>query len=225
MSMRTEDDAGTAGQQDLHDAGVARHRRRRGAERLAAVQRSTLASKEQSQAVEARADGRGRRAAARGAARPRRAGQRDASTAPGTTAQIGNVCVTNVPGSQVPLYLRGAQMQAYYSLGPVYDNAGPIHLVVSYLGKIYLSVTTCREIMPDLSFYIECLRNSLTELADETLGPDERRVLATPSNPPAKKVTKRAVKKNATASSARTRARSDGAGRPPARRPRDREVR
>ena len=36
-----------------------------------------------------------------------------------------------MPGSQVPLYLCGAQMQAYYSLGPVYDNAGPIHLVVT----------------------------------------------------------------------------------------------
>ena len=84
--------------------------------------------------------------------------------AAGTTAQIGNVCVTNVPGSQVPLYLCGAPMQAYYSLGPVYDNAGPIHLIVSYLGKIYLSVTTCREIVPDIEHYVDCLRTSWAEL-------------------------------------------------------------
>ena len=76
----------------------------------------------------------------------------------GITAQIGNVCVTNVPGSQAPLYLRGYQMLAYYSLGPVYDNAGPIHLIVSYLGKIYLSVTSCREIVPDIERYVDCLQ-------------------------------------------------------------------
>jgi hypothetical protein len=55
-------------------------------------------------------------------------------------------------------------MEAYYSLGPVYDNAGPIHVIVSYLGKIYLSVTTCREIVPDIEHYVECLRASWDEM-------------------------------------------------------------
>jgi len=93
-----------------------------------------------------------------------------AMNAEGVTAQIGNVCVTNVPGSQVPLYLCGAEMQAYYSLGPVYDNAGPIHLVVSYHGKIYLSVTTCREIVPDIEAYVGSLRRSWEELRAATVG-------------------------------------------------------
>ena len=85
------------------------------------------------------------------------------------TSVMGNVCVTNVPGSQVPLYLCGARMDSYYGLGPVYDYAGPIHLVVSYLGKIHLSVTSCHEHIPDLEFYIQCLERSLAELDEATI--------------------------------------------------------
>ena len=107
--------------------------------------------------------------------------------AAGTTAQIGNVCVTNVPGSQVPLYLCGAPMQAYYSLGPVYDNAGPIHLIVSYHGKIYLSVTTCREIVPDIEHYVDCLRTSWAEV--RALAPDEPKPARPPKKAPARKRT------------------------------------
>ena len=101
---------------------------------------------------------------------------------------IGNVCVTNVPGSQVPLYLRGARMEAYYGLGPVYDHAGPIHLVVSYVGRIYLGVTSCRELVPDMAFYIDCLGRSLAELeaaAEAALAPPRK--AARPRTTPAKK--------------------------------------
>jgi diacylglycerol O-acyltransferase / wax synthase len=94
-----------------------------------------------------------------------------AQGAPFITAQTGNVCVTNVPGSQVPLYLHGAQMLSYYALGPVYDNTGPIHLIVSYCGKVYLSATSCREIIPDMGEYVDCLRAAWDQLVAETVGP------------------------------------------------------
>jgi diacylglycerol O-acyltransferase / wax synthase len=174
ISMRTEADAGTPGNKismmivslatDVDDA------RRR----LEAVQRSTSASKEQSQAVEARvlADSA---ALFPGALLGLAVRANAAQGTEGITAQIGNVCVTNVPGSQVPLYLCGAQMEAYYSLGPVYDNAGPIHVIVSYLGKIYLSVTTCREIVPDIEHYADCLRASWDELRVATVSPTAAR--------------------------------------------------
>jgi diacylglycerol O-acyltransferase len=168
ISMRTEADAGAPGNKismmlvslgtDVQDAR----------ERLDAVQRSTLQSKEQSQAVEARVMAESAELLP-GALLGLAVRANAAMNAEGVTAQIGNVCVTNVPGSQVPLYLCGAQMEAYYSLGPVYDNAGPIHLVVSYHGKIYLSVTTCREIVPDIEFYVACLRRSWEELRAATL--------------------------------------------------------
>jgi hypothetical protein len=89
-------------------------------------------------------------------------------TARGASQMSGNVCVTNVPGSQVPLYLCGARMDAYYGLGPVYDYAGPIHLVVSYVGWIHLSVTASREAVPDVADYVARLERSLGELAEAT---------------------------------------------------------
>jgi diacylglycerol O-acyltransferase / wax synthase len=136
-------------------------------DRLEVIQRSTKESKEQSTAVAARTMAEGAElfpGALLGVAvraLPR--------LGPNTvSSMMGNVCVTNVPGSQVPLYLCGARMEAYYGLGPVYDYAGPIHLVVSYLGRVHLSVTTCREIMPDPNVYIDCLQQSLADLVAAT---------------------------------------------------------
>jgi diacylglycerol O-acyltransferase len=169
ISMRTDADVGTAGNKiammlvslgtDVDDPR----------QRLAMVQRSTSQSKEQQQAVEARVMAEGAELLP-GALLGLAVRANSAQPAAGVTAQIGNVCVTNVPGSQVPLYLRGFQMLAYFSLGPVYDNAGPIHLIVSYLGKIYLSVTTCREIVPDIGRYVACLQRSWDELVATTIG-------------------------------------------------------
>ena len=65
-------------------------------------------------------------------------------------------------GAAVPERLPGC-WRLLSLLGPVYDT-GPIHLIVSYLGKIYLSVTTCREIVPDIGHYAACLQQSWDEL-------------------------------------------------------------
>jgi len=169
ISMRTEADAGSAGNKIammLVDLGtdVAGAR-----DRLVAVQRSTSTSKEQSQAVGARVMADGAELLP-GALLGLAVRANAANTARGTTAMIGNVCVTNVPGSQTPLYLRGAKMEAYFSLGPVYDHAGPIHLIVSYLGRIYLSVTSCREIIDDIGEYVACIGQAWDEVVAETLG-------------------------------------------------------
>jgi WS/DGAT/MGAT family acyltransferase len=179
VSMRTAVDAGEPGNKIsmmLVELGTNVDDDR---ERLVAVQRSTSQSKEQSQAVGARAMADGAELLP-GALLGLGVRANALNTARGTTAQIGNVCVTNVPGSQAPLYLRGAEMLAYYSLGPVYDNAGPIHLVVSYMGTVYLSVTTCREIMPDIDRYVACLRASWDGLVAATIGPAEPPVAAAP---------------------------------------------
>lgn len=168
ISTRTDADAGTAGNM-ISMMIVTMGTDVEGArDRLAAIQRSTSTSKEQSQGV-------GARVLAEGAelfpgALLGLAVRASAQNARVTTSQIGNVCVTNVPGSQVPLYMRGARMEAYYSLGPVYDNAGPIHLIVSYQGKVYLSATSCQELVPDIEFYVQCMRDSWDDLVAETVG-------------------------------------------------------
>jgi WS/DGAT/MGAT family acyltransferase len=190
VSMRTDDDAGAAGNK------IAMMRVELGTDiegardRLAAVVAATSASKELTQAVEARVMTESAELLP-GALLGLAVRANALNTARGTASLIGNVCVTNVPGSQAPLYLRGSMMRAYYSLGPVYDNAGPIHLVVSYLGKIYLSVTTCREIVPDIEQYVACLRRSWEELQAETLGADEVRSTA-PRRPPSGRRRRRA---------------------------------
>jgi diacylglycerol O-acyltransferase len=81
-----------------------------------------------------------------------------------------NTVITNVPGPQVPLYMAGAEMVSLYGFGPVVDGMGIIHPVFSYNGQISISVTSCREMMPDPAFYAECLQQSYDELLDATTG-------------------------------------------------------
>jgi diacylglycerol O-acyltransferase len=95
-------------------------------------------------------------------------------------APIINTVVTNVPGPQVPLYLAGAEMLKTFGMGPVMDGMGLIHPVFSYNGQIAISVTSCREMMPDPEYYAACLQDSFDELADATR----------PARPAAKKTTR-----------------------------------
>ena len=75
-----------------------------------------------------------------------------------------NTVITNVPGPQVPLYFTGARMVALHGLGPVMDGMGLIHPVFSYSGRISISITACRKLMPDPEFYAECLEASFDAL-------------------------------------------------------------
>ena len=79
-----------------------------------------------------------------------------------------NTVITNVPGPQMPLYMAGAEMVSLFGMGPVTDGMGIIHPVFSYNGKISISVTSCREMMPDPAFYAECLQASFDELSEAT---------------------------------------------------------
>lgn len=136
-------------------------------ERLKAVRDATASSKEVSGALPARAMAEAAELLP-GALMGQAVRALPNVGARGMASMIGNVCVTNVPGSQVPLYLCGARMEAYYGMGPVYDYAGPIHLVTSYMGNLYVGITASHEILPDIRFYVECMERSLAELAEAT---------------------------------------------------------
>lgn len=75
-----------------------------------------------------------------------------------------NTVVTNVPGPQVPLYMAGARLVSAYGIGPVMDSMGLFHAVTSYCGQIAITVTGCRQMLPDPAFYRECLQASFEEL-------------------------------------------------------------
>ncbi len=79
-----------------------------------------------------------------------------------------NTVITNVPGPQVPLYMAGAKMLSLYGIGPVTDGMGIIHPVFSYDGQISISVTACREMMPDPAVYADCLQESFDDLVAAT---------------------------------------------------------
>ena len=80
-----------------------------------------------------------------------------------------NCVVTNVPGPQFPLYSAGAKLLAQYGLGPIFDGMGLIFPVFSYNGKIFVSVTSCREMMPDPEFFSDCMQAAFDELKTAAL--------------------------------------------------------
>ena len=75
-----------------------------------------------------------------------------------------NVVVTNVPGPQVPMYMMGAKLVSTYGMGPVFDGMGLMNAITSYCGEVFLSFTSCREILGDPAFYAQCLQESYDEL-------------------------------------------------------------
>ena len=91
-----------------------------------------------------------------------------------TVAPTINTVVTNVPGPQVPLYMAGAKLLKQFGMGPVTDGMGIMHPVLSYNGEIAISVTACREMLPDPAFYAECIQASFDELSEATAPPRPR---------------------------------------------------
>jgi hypothetical protein len=72
--------------------------------------------------------------------------------------------ISNVPGPPFPLYCSGAKLVQYHGVGLLTPGVGLFHLVMSYCGKITISIIADRDIMPDPSFYRECLEKSFKEL-------------------------------------------------------------
>lgn len=79
-------------------------------------------------------------------------------------APMFNTVITNIPGPPVPLYMNGARLVTQYGLGPVFEGMGIIHPVFSYCGRITISFTSDRNIMPDPETYAECLQESFDEM-------------------------------------------------------------
>ncbi len=84
----------------------------------------------------------------------------------GMAANICNLMVSNVPGPQVPLYMNGAQQIATYGIAPLADGLGLFIATPSYNGNITFNVTSTRETLPDIDFFVECIEASHAELLD-----------------------------------------------------------
>jgi diacylglycerol O-acyltransferase len=89
--------------------------------------------------------------------------------AAGTAAPV-NTVITNVAGTQRPLYLCGAQLVGCAGFGPIMDSVGLFHAIMSCNGRISIAINACRKLMPDPEFYAQCIQASYEELRDATLG-------------------------------------------------------
>jgi hypothetical protein len=83
---------------------------------------------------------------------------------------IFNCIVTNVPGSQAPLFLHGAQMVANIGMTPIYDGVGLAITIFSYAGALTISATSCRALMADIDLFMRDLEDALLELEAVTGG-------------------------------------------------------
>lgn len=74
-----------------------------------------------------------------------------------------NLFVSNVPGPQIPNYMLGAKIHSTYGLAPLNDGMGLFISTPSYLDKMIFSIVSTREVMPDIDFFVGCLKRSLSK--------------------------------------------------------------
>ncbi|SEF88188.1 acyltransferase, WS/DGAT/MGAT [Thermomonospora echinospora] len=84
---------------------------------------------------------------------------------PGEYLRAVNLMVSNVPGPDFPLYLRGARVLGYFPISVVGDLTGGLNVtVLSYDGKLDIGIVTCRAMIPDPWELIDYLDDALDEL-------------------------------------------------------------
>jgi WS/DGAT/MGAT family acyltransferase len=108
-----------------------------------------------------------------------------------------NVCISNVPGPQVPVYMNGARLVTQMGLGPLSDRMGLFIAVTSQNGTISFSATSCRRTMPDVDFFMECIRESFSELQKAASAPPAKEKSKPSSRKTTKKIAKKTTKKAA----------------------------
>jgi WS/DGAT/MGAT family acyltransferase len=101
-------------------------------------------------------------------------------------APAANCTITNVAGPHVPLYLNGARMTYFSAIMPISDGMGLVFAVTSYDGRIIISPTSCRELLPDPEGFTQQLRDSFQEylaLAREAKPTQRARVMPRSARP------------------------------------------
>ncbi|MCW8277287.1 wax ester/triacylglycerol synthase family O-acyltransferase [Pseudomonas sp. PCH199] len=75
-----------------------------------------------------------------------------------------NCMVTNVPGPNVPLYMLGAKLVYWCGVGPLVDGLSLIWNPTSYCEKMFISLTSSPNVVPDPDFLAQCLKDSYEEM-------------------------------------------------------------
>jgi diacylglycerol O-acyltransferase / wax synthase len=72
---------------------------------------------------------------------------------------------TNVPGPQIPLYMKGRRLLANIGFGMLSANIGLFNAIGSYNQLLTIAATVDPRQVPDPWFYAECLNESFSELS------------------------------------------------------------
>lgn len=87
---------------------------------------------------------------------------------------LAHCCITNVPGAQEPLFLKGAKMVYTSGLAPLSEGLGLVITANSYNGRLHISPTSCREILPEPAAFARCLDDSFADLKKAASQPGEK---------------------------------------------------
>jgi diacylglycerol O-acyltransferase / wax synthase len=77
-----------------------------------------------------------------------------------------SLIVSNVRGPDVPLYMAGARLVNYAPISISLDGMGLNVTAFSYAGSMWLCAVSCREMLPDPSFFAECLTASFEQMKE-----------------------------------------------------------
>ena len=72
--------------------------------------------------------------------------------------------ITPLKGPDQPWFLAGARMTYLSALLPIHDGQGLVFAVTVYDGRVVISPTSCRELMPDPQVFTQCVRDSFQEM-------------------------------------------------------------
>jgi hypothetical protein len=81
-----------------------------------------------------------------------------------------NLVVTNIPGPQFPLYLRGRRMERIFPMVPLAKNQGLCIGIMSYDGQVNFGLIGDYDGLPDLEGFAGDLEASIDELIEAAGG-------------------------------------------------------
>ena len=77
-----------------------------------------------------------------------------------------NMAVSNVRGPDHDMYLAGAKAMCFYPVSIPADGSGLNFTGVSYNGVMWVSMVSCRDMVPDPNFMLTCMQDAWNEILE-----------------------------------------------------------
>ena len=81
----------------------------------------------------------------------------------GPMAPTAHCTIAEIPAPAQPLFLCGARLRYFSAILPISDGLGLAFAITRHDGRVVISPTSCRELMPDPAAFALCLRDSFQE--------------------------------------------------------------